>query len=577
MLRCFFNQISVILVEGESMKKVLIIVILSLVLVACSKNDDVAKKQSSETETTIKPNTKASTSTQTSTSKETSTTTKALSQEEVYKIKADEILEEIKKEKEINFDTPKFKVFIDDFNNDDSMNAIIVSNNPQNEVFVFYLDLEKNTLEEQLLDYTYYDNFANLHAEIVNIESFAEPFLYLYNADEPGFASNRASLLKIDKDRILENVSKNSPADESVLHLNEWNDDGFYDAYTENYFEKLMLGESVAIQKVFSDGEIFFERATVTLEDKPTSAIEVVKKYIRLSYLKSLLKLEYDAYESNIDTIIYDMLATEDVGDYYAWNKDIVEDMFADEKIIGFELGEERDNDYGSKSVEIKTFVKDTYYSKSLGLFDEGKTVTYELRGEEGDWTIVGHRLEDATWEGMDTMYKAEFLPLRNTICYYDVSGSKSSELDTATLEMFANDMNESYVAVFMNINFEYVFIEEITCFDKYFMEKDGKLYLLSQDAFYNFKESGELSDDYIILITDTLDENMGSIDGYESNSVKIDGDYYTCEIVSEGGSYEILKWKKGKGLVEYKAVSANDDVAIDMKFNKSEKLEEEW
>ncbi len=560
------------------MKKIVFILVLVLVLTSCakeekveeqvSKTSEIAKTTESKTETTTQMKSEETTQTISENTSEvvegSSSAENFLSAEDSIKYgkKLREIFENIKASRGYPDNTEIKNAMLGDLDNDGSIDAIITVRAADRAYSLFYLRLEEDDLDKQIGTEFMYENIDYIGFEIVKIKGNAAkvPILSVDFEGENGSGFNLYYLVDASLGLFFENY------DEFFMgyrYLGDLDSDGVNDCYWEDETSVRTLGESVSrrIDFVEYDKRVPATAFIMSSEETKTPE-ETVIRYIKLSHLYKILG-EEDYYVSDLFEELKTLIS-DDMGDYLAWTPSLLENTFANinTAVLEFERGEETVNKSGNKVYEIKTKINGTYYEKSLGNFEEAKTIYYDVEEIDGKFVIISSRLEDADWPGMDEVYQSLFFPRVDGTREYEIGESvydAVGERIGVKTEFIYKDESKTIGHITVIDESNYLDGED---FDYYFLEELSSFYILSPVGFDNYMLTGDLDENSMLLLSHPFDEFKYEENVIFSNlSVEKDNYNYICTLDRYDDRTYVLRFVKGKGLEEFSLIDSEGTI----------------
>lgn len=566
------------------MKKIVFILLIVLVLAGCAKGDSSKEQKSKTSEIAKSTESKTETITEKKTEEEMQTSSEIISEvvensssadnflSEEDAIKYGKKLREIFEDIKINMGYPEntkiINDMIGDLDNDGTIDAIISFNYDEGAYGLYYLKLEENGLDKQIGTWLEFEDINYLGFEIVKIKGIDSkvPILSVDFEGENGSGFNLYYLSDASLGMFFENYDRYFMG---YRYLDDLDSDGVKDCYCEDETSVSTLGESVSKRIDFVEYDKRVSATAIIMSDKePKTPEDVVKKYIKLSYLKK--SLSEDGYDvSDIDEMLKN-ISSDNMGDYFAWTPNLLINTFAnvDTGVIEFNQGKETVNKKGNKVYEVNTTIKGTYYAKYLGEFENARTVDYEVEEIDGKLVLVDSKLVDLDWDGMNEVYEALYFANRDESRDFEVIESlkleKGKKLNVKTEYIYRDD--EEIVA-HIYIDDEDGYATDGMGLDYYFLERASNLYILDSIGVDKYMLTGELDENSLFLFSYPFEEfNYVDNTNFAKASVEKIQDEYICKLETYDNVVYGLKFKKEQGIVGLDLLYGDGEVILKAK-----------
>ncbi len=566
------------------MKRFVFILVLVLILSSCTKyytskeseikTSEIAKITEEKAYiSTVKESEKESQTSIDVTAKFTDSSSgegKFLSEEDSIKYgkKLNEIFENIKSDRGYPNNSEINTEMIGDLDGDGSVDAIITVKVADRMYQMFYLKLEEDGLDNQIGHFLTYENVDYMGVSIEKIKG-SEQGLPVLNVELEGGNGAGFMLYYLDGAGFSGFLNMYDDFFYGYRYLDDSDGDGIIDCYFEDENSAITLGEMVYKKIEFVEHDKYKpDKATATTEINNLSALDTVKTYIKLFYLKNLFLEEgYDV--SDFDAKLKEVTSDE-LDKYLEWNSEILINTFAGFKpYLNFTLGDATVNASGEKVYKVEVSLDGTYYEKYLGDFADAQTVAYELKElENGKFVVSGQKLEDAHWQGMDEVYQTLFLPMRNKDEKFEVLESinleKGEEINIISKFIY-RDENKAIAHIYLEDEDGYIL--DGSGFDYYFLEQACRLYIMDGLGFDNYMLNGELDDGAMLLFKEPFEKiNYAENIRFAGGSVEKNQYEYTCKILGYDAINYVLKFKQGQGLVRFEMLFDDGEAIIKTK-----------
>ncbi len=573
------------------MKKFIIVLVLAVFLISCSKNTEISADKSESTSLESQSTTTVAKSEEVQTSTTRRTTVGKVKDEteeftiidepsEEYKAKTREIFEKIKKDKNLEGNIQIASEIYADFDSNGSLNVLLKILDkkaemtglfdPYSEIYLYYLDLDEEDFDKQVLDMINYPLDTSILDELAVFKSFTYP-LYLMGYSIEGTGGYEFYDLRNGK--FDSYISEYFDNEASYLELIDIDLDGIYDGLQKFESSTYTLYETLYTRYDFTDGEMLLVESEMELGEYDGSPEGVIKEYLKLFYLKDYLE------EKGITGIDLDKYRKEiyapSASDCIRWDEDVIINTLLDwGDMLSFETVLEDKKDNGNELVVIRAIPTGEFNSNSLVDGKEWKTVYYELEKVNGLWQVIGQTLMDENWALKEQIYESPFLSSGIFVSEYH------AKYETGELNILVGSSAENSSETFLGVFFDVLYSEIPAEYDTFppdvmvnshFIYTDDKLYVMDLETYNTYIETNELGTGAVLLIDDGEPVSNAPNSYCENYEVKNEGDVYTCTLYRPDGFYEKYVFLRYFGLIEYEEGLHSGEIIINMKSLDSE------